>query len=353
MKKKYFITGGAGFIGSALVRNLVNNGHKVLNCDKLTYSGDLTTLKEVNKKTNYKFLKADIGDKKKINNALKSFTPDVVINLAAETHVDRSIDNPNIFINTNINGTLNLLNESYKYFLGLPKKKKFKYIQVSTDEVYGSLGKKGSFSEANPYRPNSPYSASKASADHLVRAWYKTYNFPAIITNCSNNYGPFQFPEKLIPLIIQNAILKKKLPIYGSGKQIRDWIYVEDHVKALKTVAVKGKIGENYNIGGSSELKNIDVVKKICVLLDRLRPIKNFTYTSLIAHVKDRPAHDFRYAINNKKIFKDLKWKPSTKFDDGLKNTISWYLKNQNWCKMILQKKYRLQRLGILNNEKK
>jgi dTDP-glucose 4,6-dehydratase len=353
MKKKYLITGGAGFIGSALVRNLVSSGHKVLNCDKLTYSGDLTTLREVDKKINYKFLRADIGNRKKINKALKSFKPDIVINLAAETHVDRSIDNPNIFINTNINGTLNLLNESYKYFLRLPKKKKFKFIQVSTDEVYGSLGKKGFFEETSPYRPNSPYSASKASADHLVRAWYKTYNFPAIVTNCSNNYGPFQFPEKLIPLIIQNALLKKKLPIYGSGEQIRDWIYVEDHVRALKTISTRGKIGENYNIGGSSELKNIDVVKKICVYLDKIRPIKSFTYTSLISHVKDRPAHDFRYSINNKKIFKNLKWKPLIKFDDGLENTILWYLKNQNWCKMILNKKYKLQRLGILKDEKK
>ena len=349
MKKKYFITGGAGFIGSALVRHLVKSGQKVLNCDKLTYSGDLSTLKEICNKSNYKFLKADIIDKKKIRKALNSFKPDIIINLAAETHVDRSIDDPNVFIKTNIIGTFNFLTECNKYFLRLPKKNNFKFIQISTDEVYGSLGKKGSFEETSPYRPNSPYSASKASADHLVRAWYKTYNFPAIITNCSNNYGPYQFPEKLIPLIILNAIQEKNLSVYGKGLQVRDWLFVDDHAEALKCIANKGIPGENYNIGGFNEQKNIDVVKKICLILQKLQPPKKIkNYRDLIKYVEDRPGHDFRYAINNKKIKKKLLWTPKLDFNSGLEKTIEWYLQNLNWCKKILKKKkYKLQRLGI------
>jgi dTDP-glucose 4,6-dehydratase len=352
MKKKYLITGGAGFIGSALVRNLVKSGQQVLNCDKLTYSGDLSTLKEVSGKTNYSFFKEDIINKKKISKILNNFKPDVVINLAAETHVDRSIENPEIFIKTNIIGTYNLIVECNKYFSNSVKKNSFKFIQVSTDEVFGSLGNKGTFNEQSAYDPSSPYSASKASADHLVKAWNKTYNFPSIITNCSNNYGPFQFPEKLIPLIILNAVQEKKLPVYGKGLQVRDWLHVDDHARALKCVAEKGVPGETYSIGGSNEKKNIDLVKKICLILQKIKPPKSIqNYQELITLVEDRPGHDFRYAISNKKIKKKLRWIPKVDFNIGLEETIVWYLQNLAWCKKILdKKKYKLQRLGIIKN---
>ncbi len=340
MRKKFLVTGGAGFIGSAVVRHIINNSnHSVVNVDKLTYAGSLESLKSIVKNQRYYFEKADICNLNKIKNIFKKHRPDIIIHLAAETHVDRSINGPSEFIKTNIFGTYNLLQVSRDYWLNLKsnKKKKFKFHHVSTDEVYGDLGTtKNFFTENSSYSPSSPYSASKASSDHLVRAWNRTYNLPILITNCSNNYGPYQFPEKLIPLVTINALEGKSLPIYGSGKQIRDWLYVEDHARALLHVALKGKIGETYNIGGGNEMENIEVVKIICRLLEELAPIKSkkkLKYDKLIKYVTDRAGHDLRYAIDASKIKRKLQWKPKETFVSGLRKTVKWYLNNIDWCK--------------------
>jgi dTDP-glucose 4,6-dehydratase len=351
--KKILVTGGCGFIGSALIRYLITKtSHSVYNIDKLTYAGNLASLHLVKSNARYCFKKIDICDSKKVRKIFSNYKPDIVIHLAAETHVDRSIDNSEKFIRTNILGTYSLLEVSKKYWSKLTgnKKKKFRFHHVTTDEVYGDLNHNAHpFTESTAYAPSSPYSASKASSDHLVRAWYRTYNFPIIITNCSNNYGPYQFPEKLIPLIILNAINGKKLPVYGNGKQVRDWLYVEDHAKALLHVALNGKIGESYNIGGQSEIKNIDVVRTICKILDELKPssFKNIKkYEKLISHVEDRPGHDKRYAIDISKIKKNLKWKPQETFETGIKKTIIWYLNNINWSNKVKSGYYKGERLG-------
>jgi dTDP-glucose 4,6-dehydratase len=353
MAKKFLITGGAGFIGSALIRHIINKTkHRVLNIDKLTYAGNLDSLKQIDKCNRYFFKKIDICNKKKVKKIIFNYKPNIVIHLAAESHVDRSIDGPQEFINTNILGTYNLLEVTRNYFMNLKgsKKKNFIFHHVSTDEVYGDLKKKKNFfTEKTPYAPNSPYSASKASSDHLVRAWHRTFKLPIIITNCSNNYGPYQFPEKLIPLIITNALQFKNLPVYGRGNQIRDWLYVEDHAEALLRIALKGRIGETYNIGGQNEMKNIDVVRIVCKILNKLRPIKFSNvkrYEQLIRYVEDRPGHDMRYAIDISKIKKELKWFPKETFESGIKKTIEWYLNNKKWYQKISKKSYKGERLG-------
>ena len=357
MKKKIIITGGCGFIGSALVRYIINETpHKVLNIDKLTYAGNVDSVISVKDNIKYVFKKTDICNSKKVENVFSNYKPDIIIHLAAETHVDRSIDNSKKFIETNILGTYFLLEEARKYWSKLKSKKKnnFRFHHVTTDEVYGDLNKNShAFTENTSYAPSSPYSASKASSDHLVRAWHRTFNFPILITNCSNNYGPYQFPEKLIPLIITNAIEGKKLPVYGNGKQIRDWLYVEDHARALLHVALNGKVGESYNIGGQSELKNIEVVRMICKILDELKPskFKNIKkYERLISYVEDRPGHDKRYAIDISKIKKNLKWQPEETFATGIKKTVVWYLKNIKWCNKVKSGKYKGQRLGKIKS---
>jgi dTDP-glucose 4,6-dehydratase len=352
---KILITGGAGFIGLALIKHIINKTKfKILNIDKLTYASNIFSLKEIKKNKRYSFKKIDICNQKKMRKIFLEFKPNIVMHLAAESHVDRSIDGPKEFIRTNVFGTYVLLEEAKNYWSNLNKnnKKNFIFHHVSTDEVYGDLDKNSSpFTEDTSYKPSSPYSASKASSDHLVRAWYRTFKLPILITNCSNNYGPYQFPEKLIPLIISNAIEGKKLPVYGKGNQIRDWLYVEDHAKALLKVALKGKAGETYNIGGNSELKNIEVVKNICKILNKLKPSKSKTikkYEDLITHVKDRPGHDKRYAINFTKIHKNLNWYPKNTFKTGLKKTIIWYLKNRKWCEKVKATNYKGERLGKL-----
>lgn len=349
------ITGGAGFIGSELVRYLIKKKFNIINLDKLTYSGNLENLTEVATNKKYKFYKADISNKKKVFEILKKYKPTYIFNLAAETHVDRSIDNPKNFIQTNIFGTYILLENIRKYFNALKNlkiRRNFRFIHISTDEVYGDLKKsKRLFTENTSYDPSSPYSSSKASSDHLVNAWHRTYGIPAIITNCSNNYGPFQFPEKLIPLMILNALENRKLPVYGNGNQIRDWLHVNDHVRALWLIARKGKVGETYNIGGGNQIKNINVVKKICNHLDNIKKIKKYqnSYSRLITYVKDRPGHDIRYGINFSKLKKNLQWKPLYNFNQGLKETVIWYLKNKIWCKKILKKNsIHKKRLGIV-----
>ena len=332
------VTGGAGFIGSALIRYLINNTtHKVLNVDKLTYASSLSSLKSVENHQNYKFLQLDICDSG-ILDIIAQFQPDIIMNLAAESHVDRSIDSAKPFIQTNIFGTFNLLEASRTYFATLDCKKQrhFRFHHISTDEVYGDLPEDLSlFTEQTAYRPSSPYAASKASSDHLVRAWHRTYDLPVVITNCSNNYGYFQFPEKLIPLMILNAYDGKPLPIYGKGTQIRDWLFVDDHVKALYLVATQGKVGETYNIGGYNEVKNLEVVQAICSILDELVP-KEFLHEELITYVDDRPGHDQRYAIDASKITKELHWLPEESFSSGLNKTVRWYLNNIEWCRQAL-----------------
>jgi len=346
MINKILVTGGCGFIGSNFIINeLKNTNNKILNLDLLTYAGNIDNLKTINNHENYSFIKGDIANQKCVQSIFNNFAPDSIINFAAESHVDRSIDSPNEFINTNVIGTLNLLQCARQYH---NKNKSFKFLHVSTDEVYGSLEKNGLFTEETPYAPSSPYSASKASSDHLVRAWGKTYDLPVLITNCSNNYGPFQFPEKLIPLMIANCIDNKLLPIYGKGDNIRDWLYVTDHCTAIKSVLTKGQIGETYNIGGNNEIKNIDIVTMICRILDQLRPRDNkSSYNDLIRFVEDRPGHDFRYAINSSKIKNDLNWKPIESFETGIYKTIEWYLENESWWRIIQKKHYKQERLGL------
>ena len=352
--KTIIVTGGAGFIGSELIRYLIENTkYKVVNIDKLTYSGNLESLISIEINSNYIFEQIDICDENELKRVFTENKPDIVMHLAAESHVDRSIDGPKEFIQTNIVGTFVLLEQVRNYWQKLHglKKEAFRFLHVSTDEVYGDLnGKEDFFLEDTAYDPSSPYSATKASSDHLVRAWFRTYQLPVLITNCSNNYGPYQFPEKLIPHIILNAIEGKKLPIYGDGKQIRDWLYVNDHVRALLTVALKGKVGETYNIGGNNEVKNIEVVEKICDILDILIPDKLnglSSYSELITYVQDRPGHDVRYAIDNTKIKSQLGWEPKESFKSGMQKTVEWYLDNLPWSDNIQNGSYKLERIGV------
>lgn len=347
------VTGGAGFIGSAVIRHLINDtDHRVLNVDKLTYAGNLESLSSIETNERYAFAHIDICDADAVREALQAFQPNVVMHLAAESHVDRSITGPAAFIETNIVGTYTLLEEARHYWksLDIEDQQHFRFHHISTDEVYGDLeGTDLLFTEETAYEPSSPYSASKASSDHLVRAWHRTFGLPVVITNCSNNYGPFHFPEKLIPHVILNAIKGKDLPIYGKGDQIRDWLYVEDHARALVCVATKAKVGETYNIGGHNEKQNIEVVETICDLLEELHPNKPpgvHQYRDLITYVQDRPGHDRRYAIDASKIEKELGWVPQETFETGLRRTVSWYLDNPEWWQRVLDGDYRLDRLG-------
>ena len=347
---RILITGGAGFIGSAVIRQYINDTtHDVINLDDITYAGNLQSLSSIADSDRYTFVQVNICDSVELKKTFDRYQPHAVMHLAAETHVDRSIDDPSIFIKSNIVGTFNLLEVSRNYWNNLipDKKDKFVFHHVSTDEVYGDLDDSGLFNEETRYDPSSPYSASKASSDHLVRAWYRTYGLPMIITNCSNNYGAYQYPEKLIPLIILNALEGMPLPVYGSGKQVRDWLYVEDHAKALRLSLENGKIGQTYNIGGHNEKTNIEVVNIICDLLDKLIPLSQYIpHRSLISHVSDRPGHDKRYAIDAKKIQENLNWLPDETFESGIEKTVKWYLENKKWCQNIKDKR---QRYGIGN----
>ncbi|WP_419569536.1 dTDP-glucose 4,6-dehydratase [Rheinheimera sp.] len=350
---KVLLTGGAGFIGSALCRYIIQaTQDSVVVLDKLTYAGNLKSLAPVAASDRYHFVQADICNAPAVQQVLNEFQPDVVMHLAAESHVDRSIDGPAAFIQTNIVGTYTLLDACRAYWLQLDTEKKqaFRFHHISTDEVYGDLhGTYDLFTETTPYEPSSPYSASKASSDHLVRAWHRTFGLPVLVTNCSNNYGPYHFPEKLIPLMILNALAGKPLPVYGKGEQIRDWLYVEDHARALYTVVTQGAVGQTYNIGGHNEKKNIDVVRSICALLEELVPEKPAgvkQYSDLISYVTDRPGHDFRYAIDASKIERELGWTPEESFDTGLRKTVQWYLQNKGWWQAVLNGSYQLERLG-------
>jgi dTDP-glucose 4,6-dehydratase len=348
---KILVTGGCGFIGSTLVKYLLENtDHIIINVDKLSYASSVESLNNVKNCGRYFFEKIDICDTDSLERVFRQHFPESVIHLAAESHVDRSIDDPLTFIKNNINGTAGLLEVVRKYLNGIHENvlKKFRLHHVSTDEVYGSLGETGLFNEASAYRPNSPYAASKASSDHLVRAWCTTYDMPVLITNSSNNYGPYQYPEKLIPLMILNALEGKELPVYGDGKNVRDWIYVEDHVRAIYQVFENGDIGSTYNIGAKSELTNTQIVMLICELLQELKPEGNKLYKSLIKYVSDRPGHDKRYALDTNKINKELAWKPSYTIEDGLRNTVIWYLENRQWCLNVMKNKYSRERLGLL-----
>lgn len=352
---KIIVTGGAGFIGSALIRHLIKNtDYHVCNLDKLTYAGCPESLKEIENSDRYDFVKADICDYTAVKTLFERFKPDAIMHLAAESHVDRSIDGPMEFINTNIVGTANLLNCTMEYWntLTAEAKSKFRFQHISTDEVYGSLGEEGLFEETTPYDPRSPYSASKAASDHLVMAWFHTYGLPVLVTNCSNNYGPYHFPEKLIPLVILNAFDGKELPIYGKGDNIRDWLYVDDHAKALALVLNKGIPGETYNVGGSNERTNLEVVEAICDILDDLHPKETGCYRDQIIFVKDRPGHDIRYAIDATKLKTELGWSPKENFDTGIRKTIQWYLDNKWWWEPIRNKKYSGKRLGKMEKDK-
>ena len=348
---KILVTGGAGFIGSAVIRHIINNTEdSIVNVDKLTYAGNLESLISVSDSSRYAFEQVDICDAVELERVFAEHQPDAIMHLAAESHVDRSIDGPDEFIQTNIVGTYNLLEAARAYWTTLPegRKQAFRFHHISTDEVYGDLeGTTDLFTETTPYAPSSPYSASKASSDHLVRAWHRTYGFPILVTNCSNNYGPYHFPEKLIPLVILNALDGKALPIYGKGNQIRDWLFVEDHARALYKVVTEGKVGETYNIGGHNEKQNIEVVKTICHILDGLQPQANGQpYESLITFVKDRPGHDLRYAIDASKIANELNWTPTETFDSGIRKTVEWYLNNMEWCSRVQDGSYQRERLG-------
>ena len=354
MNKKILITGGAGFIGSALIRHIIQNtDHTVINVDKLTYAGNLESLAPIKNNPRYIFEQVYICNADKIKLIFNKHCPDIVMHLAAESHVDRSINAPGDFIQTNIVGTYILLEEARAYWMSLVNSKKdnFRFHHVSTDEVYGDLGIMDNlFTEDTPYAPSSPYSASKASSDHLVRSWQRTFKLPTLITNCSNNYGPYQFPEKLIPLIILNALEGKDLPIYGNGKQVRDWLYVEDHARALLHVALTAEIGKTYNIGGCNELQNIEVVRTVCSILDILVPSKldSITkYEQLIKFVDDRAGHDLRYAVDATKIADELNWKPIETFETGIKKTVEWYLQNIAWCNRVKDGSYKGERLGV------
>jgi len=377
---RVLVTGGAGFIASNLVRRLVRCGHEVLNVDNLTYAGNLASLGAVKDAPNHHFLHADICDAAAMRTAFEEFRPHWVMHLAAESHVDRSIDGPGVFIQTNIIGTYTLLEASLHYWRNLtpsgnvgnlsiigdsklpgalslsdipPTQESFRFLHVSTDEVYGSLGERDLFTETSAYTPHSPYAASKASSDHLARAWCDTYELPVIVTNCSNNYGPFQFPEKLIPLVILKALRGDPIPVYGTGENIRDWLYVEDHAAALQLVIEKGTPGETYNIGANCEIRNIDLVRLLCSILDEEQPRPDgVSYNSQISFVSDRPGHDFRYAIDSSKIQRELSWHPEQDHQSGFKKTVRWYLDNETWWQNILSGDYRMQRMGIGENEK-
>jgi dTDP-glucose 4,6-dehydratase len=346
------VTGGAGFIGSAVCRHLIGAACSVLNVDALTYAGNLQSLTTIENSPNYRFAKIDICDRRALTEAFAAFEPEQVIHLAAESHVDRSITAGDAFIQTNIVGTFSMLEAARAYWQALtpPKRDRFRFLHVSTDEVYGSLGDDGLFAETTPYDPSSPYSASKAASDHLVSAWARTYGFPAVISNCSNNYGPYHFPEKLIPLIILNAIHEKPLPVYGAGGNVRDWLFVEDHARALDLIVSSGRIGEKYNVGGRNERRNIDVVRRICAILDRLRPAGR-PHESLITFVSDRPGHDLRYAIDAAKLERELGWRPLETFDSGIEKTVRWYLDNEWWWRPLREKVYAGERLGALGEE--
>ena len=346
---KLLITGGAGFIGSNLIRYLLPKKHQILNLDKLCFPGSLHTISDLKNSQNYSFQQMDICDSQTLFNIVNEFKPDAILHLAAESHVDRSIDSPEAFIDSNIKGTFNLLEAFRNYFYSCDERRRqrLRFLHISTDEVFGSLGDHDApFREQDSYQPNSPYSASKAAADHLVRAWRHTYDLPVMITNCSNNYGPYQFPDKLIPLTINKALAGEALPIYGDGSNIRDWLFVEDHARALYRVLEKGKPGETYNVGGNCELSNLELVRKICDILDELKPGKQ-SYRKQINFVTDRPGHDHRYAIDISKIQSELGWSPEKNFDSNLRKTIIWYIENRQWCNNVCRGEYNGQRLGV------
>ena len=354
MKTVYFVTGGCGFIGANFIQYLLKKTKpkSVINLDKLTYAGNQKNLADFEQDPRYIFVHGDICDAELVSRLFTEYQPNYIINFAAESHVDRSIDGPAEFIQTNIVGTSVLLQESLKYYSTLKGKEseRFQFHHVSTDEVFGSLSESGFFTEETPYDPSSPYSASKASSDHLVRAWHRTFDLPVLISNCSNNYGPYQFPEKLIPLMILNCLEEKPLPVYGTGENIRDWLYVEDHCDAIYTILQKGTIGETYNVGGNNEIKNIQIVEVICDVLNDIHPAgSGKSYHELITFVKDRPGHDFRYAIDASKLKKEIGWEPKESFNTGIQKTIEWYLKNEEWWKKIQENTYKQERLGISN----
>ena len=353
MGKTYIVTGGSGFIGSNFIRFILNEGYaeKIINLDKLTYAGNPKNLSDFQQDERYVFVQGDICNQDIVKELFLIHRPNVVVNFAAESHVDRSIDGPGDFIKTNISGTFTLLQESLRYFQTLENENQelFRFHHVSTDEVFGSLNDNGFFTEETPYDPSSPYSASKAASDHLVRAWQRTFGLPIIISNCSNNYGPYQFPEKLIPLMILNCLAEESLPVYGTGENVRDWLYVDDHCEAIHTIIENGKIGETYNVGGNNEIMNIDIVKTICNILDEIKPSTHLkSYMELITFVTDRPGHDFRYAIDSSKLKNELNWQPKETFETGIKKTINWYLENQSWWQDIQNKTYQQERLGVL-----
>jgi dTDP-glucose 4,6-dehydratase len=354
MKTVYFVTGGCGFIGANFIQYLLNKTkpNSVVNLDKLTYAGNQKNLADFEQDPRYIFVHGDICDAELVSKLFTEYQPNYIVNFAAESHVDRSIDGPAEFIQTNIVGTSVLLQEALKYYSTLKGKEseRFRFHHVSTDEVFGSLSESGFFTEETPYDPSSPYSASKASSDHLIRAWHRTFYLPVLISNCSNNYGPYQFPEKLIPLMILNCLEEKPLPVYGTGENIRDWLYVEDHCDAIYTILQKGTIGETYNVGGNNEIKNIQIVEVICDILNDIHPAgSGKSYHELINFVKDRPGHDFRYAIDASKLKKEIGWKPKESFNTGIQKTIEWYLKNEEWWKTIQENTYKQERLGISN----
>ncbi|MAF99692.1 MAG: dTDP-glucose 4,6-dehydratase [Acidiferrobacteraceae bacterium] len=347
--KSVFITGGAGFIGSAVIRHLIaNTMWSVVNIDKLTYAGNLETLKSVEESERYTFEKADICDRSEMGRLFREHQPSAIMHLAAESHVDRSIDGPALFIHTNVIGTYTLLEAARAYWNGLDHEMRegFRFHHVSTDEVYGSLGDEGLFTEETSYKPNSPYSASKASSDHLVRAWHHTYGMPVVTSNCSNNYGPYQFPEKLIPLMVLNALEGRPLPIYGKGDNVRDWLYVDDHARGLCLIMEEGRVGETYNVGGNSEKTNLEVVHGICGAMDEIIPRQQGSYQELITYVSDRPGHDQRYAIDASKIERELGWSPTETFESGLRKTVEWYLENRGWAERATADNYSRERLG-------
>ena len=342
---KILVTGGAGFIGSAVVRHAVRAGHSVVNLDALTYAACLDNVAGVSNAPGYVFEQADIRDRAALDRIFATHKPDVVMHLAAESHVDRSIDGPADFIDTNITGTFNMLEAARAYWVAQGRPAAFRFHHISTDEVFGSLGETGQFTETTPYAPNSPYSASKAASDHLVRAWHETYGLPVVMTNCSNNYGPFHFPEKLVPVVILRALAGEPIPVYGKGENVRDWLYVEDHADALLTVVARGAVGRSYNIGGENEARNIDIVRMICAILDRLRP-KVAVYAEQITFVTDRPGHDLRYAIDPSRIRDELGWRPSVTLEQGLGKTVQWYLDNEAWWRALQGRTGVGQRLG-------
>ncbi len=344
---KILVTGGAGFIGSAVVRQAIRNGHEVINLDALTYAACLENVAPVANAPGYTFIEADICDRATLDQILEEHKPDAIMHLAAESHVDRSIDGPGTFVETNVMGTFQMLEAARKYWLKHGKPEAFRFHHISTDEVFGSLGPDGQFTEETPYDPRSPYSASKAASDHLVRAWHETYGLPVVLTNCSNNYGPYHFPEKLIPVVILNALAGKDLPIYGDGSNVRDWLYVEDHADALLLTLQKGAVGRSYNIGGENERTNLELVKTLCGILDELRPKPSGSYADQITFVTDRPGHDARYAIDPTRMREELGWRPSVTVEEGLRRTVEWYLANEHWWRALQDRKGVGERLGV------